>query len=135
MSYTFPYWDKAGNPEQIGRKCSQDWLEEHPVRMDGSREACPEIVQQYRMTECSADGCRGNNHSFTFLPNAPIPRIEPSGRKARAPLRVEIAPGDDDETTVIFCMHGRIDKQSDYSIRVGIQDGQAPLHGHVLPCV
>jgi hypothetical protein len=129
-SYTFPWWDKADDPEKIARKCSSQWLEDHPVKMDGSREACPEVVEMYRMTECNQDGCRGNNHSFTFLPNSPVPIIKPHGKKAVAPLKVEISPGDDDATTRIICLHGRIDKKSDYSVRVGIQDSKCGVGTH-----
>ena len=86
-SYNFYQWDKAGDAAKIARLCPAGWAESHPGA------PCEEILNRYRRGNCNSDGCRGNNHSFTFLPPAPVPLIEPVGLRAEAPLHVMVSAG------------------------------------------
>jgi len=44
-----------------------------------------------------------------------------------APLRVVISAGDADPTAEIVCLHGKIDKDSKYYIRIGIENAYTQM--------
>ena len=87
--WTWYEWKKADRPEQIARRCTADWVADHPPN-----DPCPEVKQKYRQN------CKVNNgveHCFgaraiSFLEAAPAPTMSPNSGVFFGEVSISVRP-------------------------------------------